>query len=171
MNKKKDNVMKLKILLSLIPIFILFGCIHHKISIQDIERAKTEGLPILINTLFTSYPNSVGGVDVEIRGKNISDKTFKYVYYNVMAYNNVGDIQSSEIGNKIVGRLKDTGPIKPNWLSYGTWGSVWYNNSIRCVELTSIEIIYMDGESVTIEGEKLKKSIVSSLKNSCAYKE
>ena len=124
-------------------------------------------LPILENRnyvgiygLETSEPNTAGGVDVNIRFSNDSDKTIKYIYFNVTPYNAVDDVVSSEIGDRNTVSLELTGPIEPSdrfdsdtFISVST-ENAWYNTNIKYAKLESVRIIYMDNEEVTLYVEE-----------------
>lgn len=55
--------------------------------------------------------NSVGGVEVEVYWKNNLDTPVKYIYFDVLPYNAVGDVVASQIGQKTQARLQITGPV------------------------------------------------------------
>lgn len=135
---------------------------------EDLERAKSEGIPILITRVHPLSPNSAGGVNVEANLFNASNKRIKYVVLTLKPYNQVGDIAPSTIGGKINARIRKTGPIEPGSYSGGTWGNLWYNHSISCVELTDIRIEYMDGDIDRISGDKLSQALTSRIKESCS---
>ena len=56
--------------------------------------------------------NSVGGVELDITWKNMSDKTIKYITFTLMPYNAVGDLVKCEIRNSSIANCKVTGPIE-----------------------------------------------------------
>jgi len=58
---------------------------------------------------YTSEPNSASGVDCDIIWKNISSKTIKYVYFNVVPYNAVEDIVNCSIRGYSETRVSTTG--------------------------------------------------------------
>lgn len=57
----------------------------------DVQKAKEAGIPITVTAIAQSRPNSAGGVDASLNFTNISDRTFKYVRFNVASFNGVGD--------------------------------------------------------------------------------
>ena len=148
---KRWKIMRFNVVLvSLLPLLIT-GCAA--VSTEDIERAKAESIPIIVSKLDTSRPNSAGGVDVEVNFMNTSNKTFKYVVLTVLPYNRVGDVAPSEIGRKTSARLSATGPIQPGQGAHSSiWSNIWYNHSIHCVELTGIELTYMNGSTERLVG-------------------
>lgn len=111
--------------------------------------------------------NSADGVDVEITWINKSDKTIKYIVFEVVPYNAVDDIVKCRIRNKSTSRLQSTGPFATGegdayYSSYsnewwgGIWEAVWYNNTVVRLEFKKIEIEYIDGTTETLSGDELK---------------
>jgi hypothetical protein len=108
---------------------------------------------IRVQSITTSEPNFAGGVDLHIIWTNKSSKTIKYVTFQVVPYNAVGDPQSSEIGGTSSFGGKVTGPINPGQ-TYGgdsLWENAWYNSTIKTAKLTEIDITYMDDSTDTID--------------------
>lgn len=137
----------------------------------DIEKAKNNNVPLLVSKLYTSPPNSAGGIDVHLSYTNTATQTFKYVVFEVVPFNRVGDIAPSEIGRKITVRLNDVGPIEPGrGNSGGYWKNVWYNSTIQCVELRKLELTHMDGRIESYVGAELSKMISSKIRNSCSVR-
>lgn len=135
----------------------------------DLERAKIEGLPIIVTSVRPSLPNSAGGVDVHIRFVNTSSETIKYARFTVEPYNAVGDIAPSQIGRRTSVQLRETGPIHPGQANgTGYWRNTWYNPSIRCVIITGIEVTYMDDRWNGFVGTDISKVLSSEISNSCA---
>ncbi len=124
------------------------------------EDADKIASSIFIIKYFTSRPNSAGGVDANIIWKNKSDKTIKYARFTIAPYNAVEDMVSSEIGNETDKIVRVTGPIKPGAI-YGydtTWECIWYNSSITHMQITGIELEFMDGTIISTDNiEKIKR--------------
>lgn len=93
--------------------------------------------------------NSVGGCSASIEYSNVSDKTFKYVYFSVYFQNNVGDAVKCTITGDTYKRLQDVGPIEPGKSGGGYWEELIYNYSARKIVLTTCRIEFMDGTEVT----------------------
>ncbi|BBI31902.1 hypothetical protein [Cohnella abietis] len=113
---------------------------------------------IRVSKVYPGKPNSADGVDLYIHWTNKSNKTIKYIYFDVVPINAVGDIVSSDIGGRSTFRAKDTGPIKSG-VSFGSeyyWENAWYNSTIKKVQLQQIDITYMDDSSDTISGDDIK---------------
>lgn len=121
---------------------------------KDREKTKKEKLRqiIRIKQFYTSKPNSAGGVDFNIIWQNKSEKTIKYAYFMVVPYNGVGDIVKCTIKGESYFKGQVTGPIeKEKWSGYNSaWTNAWYNNTIRKIMITKIEIEYIDGTSEKI---------------------
>lgn len=120
-------------------------------KLQDtINNAKNI---IRVKSITTSEPNSASGVDLHIVWTNKSDKTIKYVTFEVVPYNAVGDAQYCSIRNYSNYKGRVTGPINSGQ-TYGDdylWENAWYNNTIKNAKLVSINIIYMDDSTTTID--------------------
>ncbi len=170
--------MKYRNIVSIIIIAIaLSGCAT--MQTNSIKRAQNQGIPIVVTKIYPSFPNSAGGVDAHVNFVNTSRKTFKYVVFEVIPYNRVGDVAPSEIGYKSTARLQATGPHKPMTSFFesvyksaldmdGYWENVWYNSTIRCIEVHSVEITYMDGSTECFSGAEVSKVIAEGVKNSCS---
>ena len=114
---------------------------------------------IRVTKLQVSRPNSAGGVSLYIGFKNMSDKIIKYITFEVVPYNAVGDIVYCDIRDYANFRGQATGPYaKGEGLAgnnSGYWDCGWYNYSITDVELGSIYIQYMDGTSIVLSEDEL----------------
>jgi hypothetical protein len=122
---------------------------------NEIENARKL---IRVISCYTNSPNSAGGVDLNIVWKNNSNKTIKYIFFDVIPYNSVGDAQYCEIRRTSQYRGKVTGPISPGE-TYGynrVWECAWYNNTIIRVQLVGVDITYMDGTSVSINKSQVQ---------------
>lgn len=125
-------------------------------EIQTENRVKNI---IRVTKLRASSPNSAGGVSLYVGFKNMSDKVIKYITFEVVPYNAVGDIVYCDIRDYANFRGRDTGPYaKGEGLAgnnSGYWDCAWYNYSITDVELKSIDIEYMDGTRESLSGDEL----------------
>ncbi len=116
--------------------------------------------------------NSVGGVDMQIAWENTSNKTIKYIYFNVTAYNAVGDPVACDIRGYYTINGEVTGPIEPGtvignynidsdtYFNGHYWECLYYNSTIRSFKLNSIEIKYMDGTNVKISSSEIPYAYV-----------
>jgi chromosome segregation ATPase len=114
---------------------------------------------IRVKSVLTGKPNSAGGVNLYIVWQNKSQKTIKYAYFTVEAYNAVDDVVYSNIGferKSFTG--KETGPVKTGeWRGDDTyWECAWYNNTIVRAVIKYINIEYMDGTTVSLNEEEAK---------------
>ncbi|MDP3113590.1 MAG: hypothetical protein Q8M98_02320 [Candidatus Cloacimonadaceae bacterium] len=125
---------------------------------REKERISELKNTIKIISVFTSAPNSVGGVDVHTIWKNTSTKVIKYVSFYWTPYNAVGDVVSCSIRGYRDAGEQVTGPINPGQ-THGynySWECHWYNNTIKKATLDKIEIDYMDGTTKTIESSDIE---------------
>ncbi len=114
---------------------------------------------IRIDNAELSSANSAGGCDYSFTYTNRSTKTIKYLTWCGWVYNEVDDMVSCEIRGSSYVSGRDTGPVEPNneYSAGGIWGDVIYNYSAYRVELSSIDIIFMDNTSVTISKSDIKR--------------
>ena len=128
-------------------------------KLNELEtQDKVENI-IRVTKLQVSRPNSAGGVDVFFGFRNMSEKVIKYITFEAVPYNAVGDIVYCEIRNYANFRGRATGPYEKgeglagnyNWY----WENAWYNSTITDVELKSIDIEYMDGTKESLSGNEL----------------
>lgn len=125
---------------------------------------------IIIEGIRVPISNSAGGIDFIIQWRfNDISKTIKYIYFTVIPYNDVGDIQTGSIGRHSSFTGKETGPIKArDWINESRWGNAWYNGTITCVKITKVRVVYMDGSTYTYIKE-LHKILDDSFSNDCNY--
>lgn len=104
---------------------------------------------------FVHAPNSAGGVDVKGVFHNTTGKAIKYVSIYFVPLNRVGDVQQCTIRHESEHGIEITGPIKPGSSHKFHAENMWYNHSITSVQVTEIEIEYMDGTSETIPASQI----------------
>ena len=145
---------------------------------DEYKEFKEKKIPLMIKTNEIASVNSVGGVDVSINAKNLSNKTIKYVRYTVKPYNGVGDAVKGSIRRRSTTTIGGTGPIKPMESALYRWENVWYNGTISCMVITGVHITYLDGSRKTYSGANRVAKLISSIgdygskkdpKNSCKY--
>ncbi len=159
----------------------LISC-HSNIQTAKVERSfKDKDIPIVITYIYSTMPHSAGGVHVYINFVNTSYKTINYVTFYVTPYDNVGNVAPSRIGGKRTTSLRSTGPYRIGegnasqyWTimgymqqSHGYWTNVWYNHSIRCIEVDRVSIEYRDGEKITIDKDYIYKLTDVGVRNRC----
>jgi hypothetical protein len=128
------------------------------------EQAKKAGLPAFL--LIDWKINSASGVSPRFYFFNFTNKDIKYATFSVTAYNDVGDKAKCSIQNKATMNFNITGPINPENSSernkvteeYITFGGgyepSWYNATIGCLKLDSMDIEFMDGKKTKIQNRK-----------------
>ena len=139
-------------------------------KIRITEELIKKGTPLIISDVGVEDINSANGVDFFVKWRYLDPKKIiKYIYFTATPYNAVGDIQKCSIRGSSVSRVQVTGPIESGGVSTSVWEATWYNNTIRCIKLTKVKIIYTDGTQYTYVNE-LPKLFDSGFKNSCKYK-
>ena len=101
--------------------------------------------------------NSVGGRNVFISPIITSNKTIKYVTPSFSVYNEVQDKVNCNIRGNNVFRGKATGPYNFGDKEHWRWENAYYNWSIHCIKLLSINIEYMDGRKEIFEGDDISR--------------
>jgi len=127
------------------------------------QQLKEKGFPIAIYEHYPSKPNSADGVNVIIFWKNISPKDIKYVTFTVKPFNAVDDVVYCSISNKADSKLRVTGPVEARDMEKpdsSVWENVWYNNTIKRIEIEQIDIIYMDNSEVSITASEIKEMFI-----------
>lgn len=160
--------------LTLLAVVVLMtACVANPYQ-EDIANKVSQGAPLLIFRAEPSDPNSVGGVDVRLGIANLSNKTIKYFRATVVSYNAVGDRVTGDIRGRSSARIYSTGPyagydgVNDPALRPLRWDTVWYNSSIRCIEITRVSIEYMDGTTRTFSTPSSIASLMHpSVSNSC----
>ncbi len=113
----------------------------------SIHEPISDGVGVLAGDVIgVRYPDSAGGVDVEIRISPVGSGTVKYAIFDVVPYNSVDDVVASEIGNTTTARLRYTGPLDAGGNVNLSFSKVWYSKSIAYVELVAVELEYMNGD-------------------------
>jgi hypothetical protein len=133
---------------------------------------------------YDGYTSNSSTVNVEVVFRNLSNKIIKYVYYNMRAYNAVGDYVTSNGKDESFTEVYMTGPFEPidpieskeryesirdvlgnmtydEYIKYHDifsrqWENVWNNSTIVGVEARVTKIDFMDGTSLTGYGRTLK---------------
>jgi len=139
-----------------------------KLNELTINKAKSKKQNLLIRGANVSDVNSAGGIEISVEWLYLNEnKNVKYIEFTFQPYNNVSDIQISEIGNFSNFTGQAIGPIKASekFKTY-SWENAWYNSTISCVKIIKVKIIYMDESSYTYINE-LPKILDENFSNSC----
>jgi len=136
-------------------------------STQVIEAEKRNS-PLIITGIRTSRPNSANGVDAYVDFLSVSTSPIKYATFVTVPYNSVQDRVASQIGRKIRARLQATGPYHLGATNSGKyWENTWYNPTIVCAAIESVEVTLMDGTTKTYAGSNLGDVFSNSYVNHC----
>jgi hypothetical protein len=102
-------------------------------------------------------PNSAGGVSVQLDFVNLSGKTIKYADFYFIPYNAVGDAVSCRTRRQSERGVQCTGPLENGlWKRGMVFSNAWYNNSIKTVKITKIDIQYIDGSKTEISESEVE---------------
>lgn len=164
--------MTYKIFAAIVLAAALSGCATNRDMSRHypgINDAREAGHPIYIMRAGRSGANSAGGVTVFVRGAILGDSPAKYIHFDTAAYNAVGDRVSDDIRGSIQRTAYATGPHRPERVRTFNWPNLWYNHSIKCVEIEEIRITYADDDVLTIERDEVDEIMSHARRpNSCA---
>ena len=117
--------------------------------------------------------NSAGGIEVSLSVINCSSQTIKYITIQGYFTNAVGDKCRNEIGGGTIWKGKGIGPIGPrpttldNFYerideckgSYTFDNLTFYSRVAQYFHFSSVTIQYMNGKTITLSGNNLKKHV------------
>lgn len=126
-------------------------CLMTMVLSVNAQEYTTENIPVKIKSV-RKTTNSASGVSVTVTWKNNSNKTVKYFKWSGFPRNAVGDMVRCSIRDYSYFTGSQTGPIKPGKKTSPYWDCVWYCWDVKEVCITKIEVEYMDGTSVILEG-------------------
>ena len=115
---------------------------------SDVEIDKMLKNPISIVKAVPTDDYSMTGAKFQVY--NLSKKTIKYITFNFYGENPVGDKVVYRQGKYNVSR-QGIGPIKPSGGGSWTFDSVWLTDVVETLELTSVNIQYMDGATKLVK--------------------
>lgn len=99
--------------------------------------------------------NTANGIGCKHRFYNYSGKAIKYITFTYLPYNRVNDVVTCQINGNSEASARLTGPIEPNEEYEAKWDVLWYNPTIKNVELKDVFVQYMDGTEETIPGNEV----------------
>ena len=134
---------------TLIALLLLASCSTYHLQVGEQHNA-----PVVISTAGISNVNSVGGADVLINFTNTSGRTINYLTFTVEAYNRLGDPVECEIRRSSTGSVQVTGPYRhgrgTSIMNPAIWPTVFYNRTIRGINIKEIVIEYDNREEEII---------------------
>ena len=114
--------------------------------------------------------NSAGGVEPYATFVNPSQSdSIKYITLQIAMYNAVGDRISSTIGRFSTGSIQMTGPLaNEDGLREARWAPIWYNHSAKCIQVTSVQVQFMNKKSITFSGPTLNRAFHPDVAYQCS---
>lgn len=114
-----------------------------------LDDCKQKGLAILSWRL-NDESEFTEGTGLKITFLNLSNKTIKYIWTNIVGYNSVGDKVVDRKKKVSSMQVKSVGPIEPNNDAEYEFSYVWFTDLVDNAKITSIKVQYMDGTIKTI---------------------
>lgn len=113
---------------------------------------------MLITTHSMIGPDSAGGFEFDIDVQNKSNKTVKYVRFQIYVFNRVDDVISNEVGISLDPSIwfQLVGPVAPNAIGgKGEKFSGFYNSNGAKWNIKQMLIEYTDGEIVKLNSDEV----------------
>jgi hypothetical protein len=156
-------------------ILLSFSCAVTPGSIALSHANKFQGeTPILLYQLDVSEPKPEGGVHLSFSYKNISDRPFSKVKFEFTPY----DTSNKQIVDRKFHSKKSWNSdvlLQPGELSHTGFTSdhiryAWYDPSVACLVVNSIEIYYQNGSNPIekLTDLQIKKSLSPDLNSLCS---
>lgn len=95
--------------------------------------------------------NRWGQAGAQIGFYNEDERDIKYVDFQLIPFNNVGDVVGG-IGSMCT--VRATGPFKSHRRASVKWNYIWDGFAIKSMGIVETGITYMDGSTETVEGRK-----------------
>lgn len=136
-------------------------CYSHTCSQSDCtEKVSKEGYTTcekhavdmrrrISNSAFAFSLNSAGGIEFSFEGRNSTGKEIKYIRFDVILKNAVGDLVEDEIKDTYKVNVEIVGPIKSGGSIYMRDKIIGYCDDCARIDIQDITIIYKDGTSET----------------------
>lgn len=132
-----------------------------KDSLKNIADNLIKGIkskyPIYVEYISTSYPNSAGGVDLNVSIENTGKKAIKYITFTGYPINAVNDRCTCEIRRYSTASPRGVGPVPPGETASYCFENLWYNSTIVEYVPVSIRIQYMDNTFKSVPQSALKE--------------
>lgn len=127
--------------------------LFHEDKILEIyNKIKTfKGLSIIHWNIF-DVSEYTDGTGVRFEIYNPTKKTIKYIQFNVVGKNPVGDIVYTK--GKSIATVKGVGPIKPGESGVYSFDYVWFTDLVNTAKISTIVVTYMDNTTITIKQSK-----------------
>jgi len=119
-----------------------------------INKTKKFGL-IIMDYSFYDMSEYTSGTGIKFDIYNPTNKTIKYVTFQIKGLNAVGDpVPSNVYGNNFIIKRKGIGPIEPSSSAQYDFTYTWHSDLVEKVKIISITVQYMDGSTKVITNTK-----------------
>lgn len=129
-----------------------FSYVTYVNALNEANRLMKNGL-VVIDARPYDESEYTDGTGMNITIFNSSNKTIKYITFNFIGYNAVGDPVISR-GKKLQ-TFKGIGPIEPDEEVTYNDEYVWFTDIVQSAKLKSIVVQYMNGSTKTFTGNAL----------------
>lgn len=134
-------------------------------AVKALDATKKHGIAILDVGIFDVSEHTEGtGFNIEFI--NTTKKTIKYIIFNVVGLNAVGDPVRNRITGATTASFRGIGPIGPDENASYKRDYLWHTDLVDSFRLTSVKLEFMDGSSkvvTDIKAVRLKGSVVATI--------
>jgi hypothetical protein len=118
---------------------------------QAMDELAERGVPVLLK--FSFELNSEGGVEPKVRVFNISEERIRSVDIDFHGVDAQGNPVHCTRSGRSQYAVKMNGPFDPDAECYFAFVNdpAFFNESTACLEIDSVTVEFMDGESVVME--------------------
>lgn len=117
---------------------------NHSRALNFIQSCSSHGL-VLYDYKFYDQSEYTNGTSARVTVYNPTRKTIKYVWFNFIAYNAVGDKVIDPASKKSLITRQGIGPIESNESGAYDFEYVWFTDIVHTAKIASIKVQYMDG--------------------------
>ncbi|MDE7138372.1 MAG: hypothetical protein K2O29_07950 [Ruminococcus sp.] len=104
------------------------------------------------NCWISNHANSAGGVSVNARVHNYGEKAVKKYTVYFSAYNGADELAFCTINDQGQQGIISTDCVEPSKSQRLFGENLWYNYSVRRVEIDGIDVVYADGTTESCNG-------------------
>ena len=107
---------------------------------------KDRGIPLAILIVQDNPDALLNLLDPQIGVANVSQKTIKYISFELHPFNPVGDPVKDRISGKSMITVTGVGPLKPlDAGTYDDFDTLFSSKTVSCIELHRVVVEFMDG--------------------------
>lgn len=124
-----------------------------KEALNFLNSCKPYGL-VVYDWEYYDESEYTDGTSARITVYNPTNKTIKYLWFNFIGYNPVGDRVVDRVNGTSIITKKGVGPIAKGETGTYEFEYLWFTDIVETAKISSIKVQYMDGTIKTINNPK-----------------